>query len=98
MMNFKDSKGKKILRVPDLVIVPPAFGEASKRIVYSTGRPDTADRVDNVRRGAYDVLSLPLLEDSNNWFLVDSKQTVFNLWFDRRKGVRKEARTSTQRP
>jgi len=88
MMNFKDDKGKKILRVPDLVIVPPALEKLAREIVYSTGRPDTADRVDNVRRGAYDVLSLPLLEDSNNWFLVDSKQMkLSNLWFDRRKGV-----------
>lgn len=88
MLNFTDDKGKKLLIVPDLLIVPPSLEVKARELVESSGRPDTADRADNVRKGAYTVLTLPLLEDSNNWFLVDSRlMKQYCLWFDRRKAV-----------
>jgi hypothetical protein len=97
MLNFKDDKGKKLLVVPDLLIVPPSLEQKAKEIVLSTGRPDTADRVDNVRRNAYDVLTLPLLEDSNNWYLVDSKRMKqYQLWFDRRLPVPEREQNQTE--
>lgn len=92
MMMFKDDKGKELLTIPDLLIVPPALEMRALEIVRSAGRPDTSDRADNVRRGAYEVLTLPLLTNSKAWFLVDSKRMMqFNLWFDRRKPVPERA-------
>lgn len=88
MMNFTDDKGKKLLVVPDLLIVPPTLELRAREIVESAGRPDTADRADNVRRGAYRVLVLPLLEDPDAWFLVDSRlMKQYCLWFNWRRGV-----------
>lgn len=88
MMNLTDDKGKPLLVIPDTLIVPPGLEKTAQEIVYSVGRPDTADRADNVRRNAYEVLTLPLLTTSNAWFLVDSKMMKqYCLWFDRRKGV-----------
>jgi hypothetical protein len=88
MMNFTDDKGQKLLIVPDTLYVPPALDMLAHEIVNSVGRSDTADRADNVRRGAYKVVTLPLLSDSNNWFLVDSsKAKEYCLWFDRRKPI-----------
>ena len=97
MLNITDDKGKKLLIVPDLLIVPPSLELKAREIVMSAGRPDTADRADNVRRNAYDVLTLPLLTDSNNWFLVDSKRMKqYNLWFDRRLPVPERDKSQTE--
>lgn len=88
MMNFTDDKGQKLLIIPDTLYVPPALEMTAKEIVLSTGRPDTANNTTNVREGAYRVVTLPLLTDSNNWFLCDSaKMREYCLWFDRRKPV-----------
>jgi len=88
MLNFTDDRGNKLLLVPDTLIVPPALEVKAKEIVRSTDRPDTADRATNVRKGAYNVVTLPLLEDSNNWFLADSAEMKrFLRWFERRKPV-----------
>lgn len=88
MMNFVDDRGKKMLLKPDLLLVPPALEMKAQEIVLSAGRSDTADRADNVRKGAYKIITLPLLEDSNNWFLCDSQQMKLLLkWFERRKPV-----------
>lgn len=88
MMNFTDDRGKKMLLKPDLLLVPPALEMTANEIVLSTGRPDTANRADNVRKGAYKVITLPLLTSSSNWFLADSQQLKLLLkWFERRKPV-----------
>lgn len=86
MINWVDDRGKRLLRVPDTLIVGPALEVSAREILMSTDRPDTADRATNVRRGAYKIITLPLLEDSNNWFLADSQQMkLYMKWFERRK-------------
>lgn len=88
MMTWTDDRGKRLLRVPDLLVVPPALEVIAKTILLSTDRPDTADRATNVRKGAYKVVVLPLLTDTNNWFLIDSQQAkLFMKWFERRRPV-----------
>jgi hypothetical protein len=88
MMNFVDDRGKKMLVTPDTLIVPPALEMTAKEIILSTDRPDTADRATNVQKGSYKIVTLPLLTDSNNWFLADSAQMKLLMkWFERRKPV-----------
>lgn len=88
MMGFTDDRGKKLLLKPDLLLVPPALEMAAEEIVLSAGRSDTANRADNVRKGAYKIITLPLLTDSNNWFVADSQQMkLWMKWFERRKPV-----------
>lgn len=88
MMNFTDDRGNKLLVVPDMIIVPPALEMKVSEYLQSAGRADTANRADNVRKGAYKLVTLPLLSDSNNWFMVDSAAMKRYLkWFERRKPV-----------
>ncbi len=88
MLDFKDNRGRQLLLMPDTLIVPPRLDKVAREIVYSEGRSDTADRVDNVRKNAYTVLMLPLLEDPTAWFLVDSRSMKkYCLWLDWRKAV-----------
>jgi len=88
MMNFTDDRSNKLLTIPDTIIVPPALEMKVSEYLQSTGRADTANRADNVRKGAYKLITLPLLSDSNNWFMVDSAAMKRYLkWFERRKPV-----------
>lgn len=86
MFNWVDDRGKRLLRVPDLLIVPPNLEMVARELIMSTDKPDTSDRSINARKGAYKIITLPLLEDSNNWFLADSQQMkLYMKWFERRK-------------
>lgn len=88
MMNWTDDRGNKLLRVPDMLLVPPSLGAKAAELVKSAERPDTADRAANVRQNAYKIVELPLLEKSKAWFLADSQQAKLYLkWFERRKPV-----------
>lgn len=88
MLNFTDDRGKKLLLQPDTLIVPPALEKKAKEMLLSTERPDTADRATNVWKGAYRVVVLPLLTESDVWFLADSAELKRYLrWFERRKPV-----------
>jgi len=86
MKEFKDDRGKKLLIVPDTVIIPPNLEYQFDEMMKSEGRYDTANRVDNVRRGAYKKIVLDFLTDTNAWFMVDSKlMKQYLKWFERRK-------------
>ncbi len=88
MLNWTDDRGNKILRVPDTLLVPPTLALKARELIESPERPDTADRAINVRRGAYRIVELPLLDSSKAWFLVDSKTAKLYLkWFEKRKPV-----------
>ena len=88
MMNFTDDRGQKLLIVPDTIIIPPNLEEQALEYNNSVGRSDTANRADNVRKGAYNILTLPLLSDSNNWFMIDSQLAKqYLMWFERRKPI-----------
>jgi len=88
MMNFTDDRSNKLLTIPDTIIVPPSLEMKVSEYLQSAGRADTANRADNVRKGAYKLVTLPLLSDSNNWFMVDSAAMKRYLkWFERRKPV-----------
>lgn len=88
MMNFTDDRGKKLLIQPDTILVSPSLQMRVEEFLKSDGRADTDKRADNVRKNAYNVIVLPLLENSNNWFMVDSKlMKQYLMWFERRKPI-----------
>lgn len=88
MMEFTDDRGKRMLLQPDTIVVPPHLEMMAEEFLKSSGRADTANRTDNVRRGAYKILTLPLATDSNNWWMLDSAQAkLLAKWFERRKPV-----------
>lgn len=88
MREFTDDRGNRLLLNPDTLIVPPRLEMQAQEFLQSTGRADTADNADNVRKGAYKIVTLDFLDDSNTWFMVDSGEMKRLLkWFERRKPV-----------
>jgi len=84
MWAYTDDKGGLIGAMPDTLIVPPALEYAARQAVLSSGDPTTANRADNPRQGAYNIIVWPFLTSTTRWFLVDSvlmKQKLF--WQDR---------------
>ena len=82
MVNHNDVK---VIPKPDTIITgdEPAVINAVKEFMKSTGTPDTAERSDNVYRGKYNHIVLPLLATTNvgaptstgryYWMLADLK-------------------------
>ena len=52
------------------LVVPPDLEYEAMEILQSAGRPDTANRVDNVTKGSAQVFVDEYLTDTNNWFVV----------------------------
>lgn len=66
---------------PDLLIVPRQLEKAAYEIINSSGKVDTANNNINFHKGKYKLLVLDRLDDSNNWFFVDSElMKIFNVW------------------
>jgi hypothetical protein len=60
------------LSMRDLV-VPPQLEFVAKEIVKSAGRPDTANRADNVTRDATGIVIWDYLLNAKYWFMVSAK-------------------------
>lgn len=70
---FDETGVKRIqLNMRDLVI-PPQLEFVAKEIVKSAGRPDTANRADNVSRDATGIIIWDYLLNAKYWFLVAEK-------------------------
>lgn len=66
---------------PDMLIVPRALEEVAFEIIKSSGKVDTANNNRNFHMGKYKLLVSDYLDDSNDWFLVDSElMKQFNRW------------------
>lgn len=84
MINYTDDKGGLLVVVPDTLIVPQALAYTALQIVGSQGQPDTANRADNPRQDAYNVVVWPFLTTSTRWILADSVLMKQNLiWQER---------------
>lgn len=83
MKKFLTNTDQRFEVVPDMLIVPPDLEEAAYELTASSGKVDTANNNKNFHQGKWKVLVSDWLEDSNNWFMVDSdllKQ--FAVWND----------------
>lgn len=66
---------------PDMIICPRALEETFYEIIKSSGKVDTANNNTNFHKGKYKLLVSDWLDDSNNWFVVDSElMKMFNVW------------------
>lgn len=66
---------------PDMLVVPRGLEEAAYELISSSGKVDTAFNNSNFHKGKYKLLVSDELDDSNNWFLVDSElMKIFNIW------------------
>ena len=80
MRSFKDAKGLVILSNPDTLIVPVGLEDTANEIVKSTNRSDTTNNATNTTSNL-SVIVDPMLSDTNNWFLVDSRSAKMHLWW-----------------
>ena len=84
MAALTDDRGNIITMNPDLLIVPRALEEKAWTIIASKGEPDGAENNANFHYGKYKLAVWDRLDDSNNWFFVDSVMMKDMLhWIDR---------------
>lgn len=84
MRGFVDDRGGKISVVPDTLLVPVDLEETAWELIESEGKVNTNENNPNIHYGKYKLIVWDYLEDSNNWFLIDSRYAALFLnWFDR---------------
>lgn len=90
MRKFTNYNGELLAIRPDTLLVPPDLEEDAWEIVRSTGRPDTANRADNMYNGMFNLVVWDFLStgvsggDADNWFMIDSRHAARSLiWYQR---------------
>ena len=63
---------------PDLLIVPEELYEAGYEVIKSNGKVDTANNNVNFHMGKYKLINSIWLDDTNNWFMADSRMMKLN--------------------
>jgi len=75
MRKFKGSRDRFMMNVnPDMIIGPVDLDTSFREVIDSKLKPGTADNNTNVYNQKFTILTTPLLTDTNNWFVVDSKK------------------------
>lgn len=83
---FKDDTGVRRIRIMlEKLVVPPEEEFNAAEILKSAGRPDTANRADNVTRGALTEFVYPYLDDTNNFFGLARKDQLYLFVFIRER-------------
>lgn len=67
---FDDTGVRRINMDPAKLVIPPELEFQAAEIIKSTGRPDTANRVDNVTRNATEVFVYDYLTSPKNFFMA----------------------------
>lgn len=72
MKRFMTNKDNKFEVMPDMLLVPRDLEEAAYELTASSGKVDTANNNRNFHQGKWKVVVSDWLDDSNNWFMIDS--------------------------
>jgi hypothetical protein len=81
---FRDAAGNRGSYMPNELLIPVDLYEVAFEITKSMGRSDTAENARNVHENAFTVVEWEYLNDSNNWFMMDSALRRQHLhWWDR---------------
>jgi phage major head subunit gpT-like protein len=84
MVNFRGQQAEIISVKPDTLLYPPDLYEQAYEIINSPGKLDTANNNANVHQGRFRGLEWNFLNDTNNWFMMDSTYMKLMLkWCDR---------------
>jgi len=84
MAAFKDYNNQYISVQPDLLIVPRNLEEKAWTLIATKGIVDSADNNANFHFGRYKLAVWDFMDDTDNWFVVDSAMAkMFLNWFDR---------------
>lgn len=85
MRTYTDDRGNQLPIRPDTILVPAGLEEAAWTATESMNKPGTADNDGNfVRSKGFNIVVWDYLNDTNNWFMIDSRLAKMHLnWFDR---------------
>lgn len=81
MLNYKNSKGRSLGLVPDLLVVPPALEAAARDILVA----DFVNGTKNTMQGTADIHVEPRLTSDTAWFLLATKRPIKPLIYQQRK-------------
>ena len=81
MLNYKNSKGRSLGLVPDLLVVPPALEAAARDILVA----DYVSGTKNTMQGTADIHVEPRLTSDTAWFLLATKRPIKPLIYQQRK-------------
>lgn len=73
MKKFLTNRDNKFGVKPDMILCGTDLEEAVYEAINSKGKVDTANNNVNFHVGKYKMLSTEWLDDTNNWFLIDSE-------------------------
>ena len=83
MRGLRDAQAEKGDVEPDEILFPPDLYEIAFEINASMGKVDSAENNRNVHFGRYKMMEWSRLNDTNNWWLMDSSLRGESLhWFD----------------
>ena len=82
---FDETGVRRIQVIMRKLMVPPQLEFVAKEIVNSTGRPDTANRADNVTKGSLEVHVWDYLLNAKAWFMQAEKSQHKIKHYDREK-------------
>lgn len=86
MLRLKNDIGERVVINPDTIVCGQSLADTALEIVGTPSGYETAASTKNMDYGRYKVLVLPRLDDydTNDWFMVDSKQMKKHLlWINR---------------
>ena len=66
---WRDNRGKRIISIPQLLIVNPQDELTAMELMKSPGKPGTNNNEINAIVGDFDILVTPFLTDTNAWYL-----------------------------
>jgi len=84
MVGFRGDVAEKIDVMPDELWYPPDLYEQAYEIMQASGKVDTSNNNPNVHKGKYTGYECRYFNDTNNWFMCDSRmRKMYVFWSDR---------------
>ena len=90
MMNFKNSKGRSLGLVPDLLVVPPALEANARDILVA----DFVNGTKNTMQGTAEIHVEPRLKSDTAWFLLCTKRPIKPLIYQQRQKAKFVSKTA----
>lgn len=87
MVQFRGDQAEIIAVTPDELWYPVALYDRAQEILGSRGRPEDATNAVNIHMGQFRGVEWIYMNDTNNWFMVDSMGRRDNLFWTDRIGV-----------
>lgn len=90
MMGYKNSKGRSLGLVPDLLIVPPALEATARDILVA----DFVNGTKNTMQGTAEIHVEPRLKTDTEWHLACTKRPIKPLIYQQRKKAKFVSKTA----